>query len=832
MKALRVMIKTKDASVDMDNALKSASRIKAPYNAAIRLCLKSDRIERALKLVNQMKKDGIFPSAATYTILISGLTQCMSRHRKAASRDGGANANDEDAPEPREVQRVREVFEDLEKLWKQAFPRYFQRTSSGVHSLSAAAKPKDIMSMDKTEFNNLSEQARRNQISQQASIVEARAFPKVLSSALGAYSTFLASAQLKEEQQQLFDRLFPPTQIDKLVKGLSPNASPQDKLELANRKLAEWLPIGDVSTLSTFLAGTSRPDDPDRLSALERVWSRAVKLMELERHERLSKPQVPFQRRHSAEKRALDSSNAQDIVRFVPDEKLMQTILVRLLTVDDEQATLRNRLIFETLSKVYGLDMVSTADGILRDPRLPEHDAESLSHQRYLCGGGDDPNNQPVAEMRDPNTAAIIVRLLANPNTWKHAVAFFNYLWARAHSEHRQHNLRADSVGNMLSNPASLGTTLRPATAVSLLWALGEVGDPVAARTILDAMKQAAASSNHQSQDEEDAGNRRERRSRQPAHQSDSSEAGDWKPADIAYMRVLRANLEAALNEPVGLTASILSDCRDGSEKRKYDAWSETKAVFGDWCDQKASNKNKHYTNARWGAATDDAQPISSSYRKKDRRADDDKLEKMSRIHADRVYALFLHISRTCAKQRGEKGVEVAREALAILDKRIGLESLAIKIKQLQEEVVDRSDLFKNTSAPTQKVYTLAHLNRVLSLALDTSDHAFASKSDVELWKRVKRMLPSVDTIDAKRSAGSSGRSGEVRGRHQGGNRLLLSRDDHLELEAEASAEAEEEDEFEARGEEDQGYRGGYRAQRRSRHVEQELERWVRGASS
>ncbi len=62
------MLKSKDVLVDPDNAWKSASRIKAPYNAAIRLCLQSLKHERAFKLLNQMKKDGIFPSAATFSV--------------------------------------------------------------------------------------------------------------------------------------------------------------------------------------------------------------------------------------------------------------------------------------------------------------------------------------------------------------------------------------------------------------------------------------------------------------------------------------------------------------------------------------------------------------------------------------------------------------------------------------------------------------------------------------------------------------------------------------------------------------------------------------------
>ncbi len=81
------MVKSKDVLIDPDNAWKSASRIKAPYNAAIRLCFRAGRVERAMKLVNQMKKDGIFPSASTYTIVIQGSRACtraITSHRLLA----------------------------------------------------------------------------------------------------------------------------------------------------------------------------------------------------------------------------------------------------------------------------------------------------------------------------------------------------------------------------------------------------------------------------------------------------------------------------------------------------------------------------------------------------------------------------------------------------------------------------------------------------------------------------------------------------------------------------------------------------------------------------
>ncbi|SPO31337.1 uncharacterized protein UTRI_05858_B [Ustilago trichophora] len=832
MKALRVMIKSKDVLVDPDNAWKSASRIKAPCNAAIRLCVRTGRFERAFRLLNQMKKDSIFPSASTYTILIQGLTKALLAQGKPPSTDREIEA----WLQRKEVQRIRELYQDLEKLWKQAFPRYFQRFG--------APKPKDALALDKDDFHTLTEQARRNLVSQQASVQEVREFPHLLSNSIGAYIAFLRLTGPDEELDQLFDRLFPSTLIDNMAKGLASDASPQDRLELANRKLSEVLPLGDVSTFSSFLTPAKEPQGADRLAPLQRIWSRFATLMQLERHERLlASRTVPKQRQ------TLEASHAKgelDVLksetepsRFVPDDRYMVDILRHLQPTPNVDPAPKFRLGLSILLQVYGLDLESSADGIIRDPRSFQN-VDKFDFHSYIRSDANavDGLGQPRAQLRDNSVATFALGMLAVPEAWKQLVALFNYLWARDYAEHQVASLQADTVGGILPNASGLGGTLRPASAMRLLWILAEVGDPAGARVALEAMKQASETASSGDQAVQDVGSGRARRLKQTASRSESREALKWKPADICYIRAMRANLIAMLIGPSGLTAAtngVDSSKTTNAKKRTHDAWPEAKSLFIEWCEQRGGSNSIQRSMARWDANNAAVEWDTVASRTRDD-ARSSKPEKLSLIHADNMHALFLHLARVCAVSEGKTDAAVAREALALLEERVGLEMVVTTTKKLQDEVADsaRSGSKEGLLVPSAKVRTLTHLSKVLGLALDTSEHSFAPKADVELWKRIRKMLPAPSEsseIKPPRENRSSNNSRDVRGRHSGGNRLLLSRDDYLELEAEASAEAEDEEAYEV-DEVDRNRRGSDRMHRRSRHVEQELERWVRGASS
>ena len=830
MKALRVMIKAKDVLVDPDNAWRSASRIKAPCNAAIRLCLQAGRHERAFKLLNQMKKDGIFPSASTFTIFISGLNRALLHQQQLSTADSSASA----APEPKLVQRTRDLCQELETLWKQAFPRYFQR--------SGALKSKDALGLEQDNFHALTDQARRNLISQQASIHEAREFPKTLTHAIGAYIVFLRFTNANEELGRLFDRLFPPTLIDRAAKGLAPDASPQDKLELANHKLSETLPLGDVTTFSSFLAALNEAKGPDGLTEVERVWTRLVKLMDLERHERLS-----TNRASSRDKEVVFANGDQSqAARFVPDDQFLEHIFTRLHPRYNE-ATQGLHFGLSVLSKVYGLDLESAADGIVRDPHSSEY-SQATGIQRYLRRDVDsvDGLGRPVASLRDPTTALAALNMLARPETWKQFVALFNYLWAQAHADYQHASRQTKNVGNLLSDTAVFGSTLQPSAAVKLLWLLADAGDPVGSRVIIDAMKRAAEASASGSRAAQDAAKTRARRTKLAAGHSGRSEVELWKPAELCYIRAMRANLTAALNGPGGLTAATLEGASPGADhpqKGAYDAWSTAKSLFTEWYDQKGADSRIERATARWDAdnACVEDRAGDTASRSRDGITRETRADKLASIHADNMRSLFLHVAQVCAIAQGERNANVAREALSMLQERVGLEAIINDTKKLKGDVVAtyKSSSTTGVVVPLAKVRTLKHLGKVISLALDTSEHSFAPKEDVELWKRIRGMLhasfesseSTAASQNGAREARSPGNNREARSRHAGGNRLLLSRDDYLELEAEASAEADDEDAWES-GEAARNPRSSYRMQRRSRHVEQELERWVRGAAT
>lgn len=840
MKALRVMLKSKDVMIDPDNAWKSASRIKSPYNTAIRLCMQTGKLERAFKLLSQMKKDGIFPSAVTFTVFVNGLTRALFTRPTPASAQTGSES--EALLQRKEVQRIREMYQDLEKLWKQAFPRYFQR--------SGAIKPKDALLLDKDNFHSLTEQARRNLISQQASVHEAREFPSTLTHAIGAYASFLQLAKLKDELFKLFDQLFPPALIDSMAKGLGSSASPQDKLELSNRKLSESLPLGNMTTMTTFLKAASETGDPDRRAIVESVWNRLEKLLDLERTERQSTPRFASGKRQITKRSTSNGSEQKSAVsdtratltsptRFVPDSHLMTSLFSRLYP-DPANADADNdvRLGLAILSKVYGLDLDSNSDGILREPHSAKY-IEAFGHEHYLRRDANaiDELNQPVAELDSVEVASMALGMLARTESSKQCIALFNYLWARAPLDLQKVDSKADPVGKTLQGTAVFGSLIRPPSVMRIFWLLADLGDPVASRVLLDAMKRAAEAGDGRVPE-----NRRARRLTSAANQSQRSTALSWVPSDICYHRALRSNLVAITDGPFGLTAATLEEANpgfqttDGSKIPKQlfdDVWTETKSLLNEWYDRKGANASPSPTQARWGVDEAGRNDSATSSRRRESSLYDLRKDKLSRIHSDNVISAFLRIVRACVGRKDDKDVAVAREALTLLNTRIGLEVVVNDAKKLHSESKSPqgSNSTEAPAMPLHKVRSLEHLNKVISLALDTSNHSFAPKEDVELWKHIRKMLPPPPSSGASGSAETrpSSHSRDVRSRPSGGNRLLLSKDDYLELEAGASAEAEDD---EGLYDAEQNPRGSYRMQRRSRHVEQELERWVRGASS
>lgn len=834
MKALRVMIKSKDVLIDPENAWRSASRIKGPYNAAIRLCMQNGKSERAFKLFNQMKKDGIFPSAPTYTVLINGLTRTIVAPTSATSSDSEI----QESPQHKTSQRVHEVYQDVEKLWKQAFPRYFQH--------AGLARCKDTMTLNKDDFHAMTEQSRRNLVSQQASIHEAREFPKVLTNAIGAYANFLRRIDSSDELAKLFDRLFPSTLIDGMADGLMPNASPQAKLELANRKLSDWLPLGDKTTISSFLPILDA-HNPDRLVAMERVWTRLYKLMHLEQHEKhssSSQANKKHQTSNSARTAAAtdggnDSQTECNSLRFVPDDQLMVETLSRLKPAQDADSPQAIQLGLSILQKVYGLDLVSAADGIVRDPELPGN-LDAFGPEQYLDKEKNDFGvfGQSVTELRSPAVASLIFHLLAPSRVWKENVAFFNYLWAQHHARKYDNSLTSN-VTDMLGETSVFGNMLQPSNAMRILWNYAQHGDPIGARVLLEAMKRAAQSASNQRFETHRATTIQAPHLKLAIQRSSHRlQASEWKPADLCYIRAMRANLQALLKKPHGLTASSLE------EGGRYDAWAEAKALFGEWRDLKAADcdNTTQQTSNRRDADKYDALSHAIPARGSGRFLKDVKQNRLADMHAATMRSLLLSIARACAAKQGPEGVGIARDALRILNQGEGLEQLVSQTnQQLLQHELPTSNLTPSTETSAEAIkvnpYTLLSLGRIIALALDTSSQSFAAKADVELWKRIRKMLPAPSALhdahprlsskQGPRLAHSTGLSREMLSRPVGGNRLLLSKDDYSELEA----AAEEEELHHLGAESEHSHGSSYRMQRRSRHVEQELQRWVRGAS-
>ncbi|SPO48248.1 uncharacterized protein PSANT_05936 [Moesziomyces antarcticus] len=831
MRALRVMVKSKDVLIDPDNAWKSASRIKAPYNAAIRLCFKAGKVERAMKLVNQMKKDGIFPSASTYTIVIQGVSRVLPRHQLSSA--AGDNIAEETSLQNL-TQRAEQAFEDLEKLWQQAFPQYFQRGSG-------ASPFKSILTIDVDSFHKLSDQARRNLVSQQSSVHEARQFPRLLTNAINTYLNFLRCIGRSQDQIKILDRLFPSALIDKLARGLAPDASSQDKLELANRKLSDCLPLGHVSTFTPILILHRDTRDREHQAVFKRIWTLSLQLMEIERQQasmHTSQADPPRRSRSKADAAEVsEAASGTSEFRFRPDDRLVSDFFIRTSNSSEADAKSNMRLGLSILARVYGLDLESTADGIVRDPQSSSF-SDSFGPDRYLLSRDDieQGSDRAFAELTDGRTAGSVLRGLAVAQPWQHFVALFNYFWARAHSEDHGGSEQRDALLDATVDKPVFGDVLQASNALSLLWILGDAGDPVGARVILRSMKRAAAQQAEPSRRKLRSGDRRARPSDIP-----EEEVQDWEPADLSYVRVMRAIMVATQKRPAGLTATIVNeaaaqeanaDVASDASKPSYDPWTEAKTLLVEYSARKAvggSVRNKSQeAGSKFGT---DGRGDPASRRQSE--APERSPEWMARIHLNAMVAFFLNIAHVCAAKHADQGGLIAREALTLLEEKFGLEELVRATQKLQHKMkaMAADGETQANAIAARRLGLLTNLGKVTALALDTSNHSFAPKADVETWKGVRKLLSAMSVFeesDARPSAPVRKMRGGLAGNH-----LLLSKDDYLELEGEGDSEEFEEQAYgEGDNEGRYGARGSQRTQRRSRHVEQELQRWVRGASS
>ncbi len=98
-----------------------------------------------------------------------------------------------------------------------------------------------------------------------------------------------------------------------MAKGLLPDGSPQEKLDLANGKLSRQLPLGDMTTFSAILMVNRDAQDPDRLPIVERVWTRFEKMMNLEHHELLSRPSSPGRKKQAVGDAAMANLTRLDL---------------------------------------------------------------------------------------------------------------------------------------------------------------------------------------------------------------------------------------------------------------------------------------------------------------------------------------------------------------------------------------------------------------------------------------------------------------------------------------------------------------------------------------
>ncbi len=448
----------------------------------------------------------------------------------------------------------------------------------------------------------------------------------------------------------------------------------------------------------------------------------------------------------------------------------MIDVFNRLVPPPNADPAAERQLGVSVLSGVYGLNFERKGFAMIRDPEYPGELA-AAPIDRFVRREGDaiDGSGHPVAELRSTIVASCVFRLLAHTDAYDYYVSLFNYLWARAHTEKQDTSLEARKGASAPFDNPVFGSTLRAAHAMRIFWHFSQTGDPIGARVLLAAMKRAADSASGHLDWTQEAPNRRARR--QNARSSTRDEVGaEWTPSHTSYDRAMHAVLVTVLKKPQGLTAAVVEG------QGKYDAWAEAKAFFSEWrdfIDARSRNGRAGSRPARWGVDESDNDASRTSYRSRSASPSRDaQQDRLSRVHSDTICSLFLHVASACALQKGDQASNVAREALALLEQRLGLEQLVSASIDLQHD--SRSSA---TASSRSKSYTLPYLHMVLSTALDTSSQTFAPKADVELWKRVKKMFPASNAAD--------GTNLEMRGRPDRGNPLLLTKDDYRELEAE-----------------------------------------------
>ncbi|PWY99625.1 hypothetical protein BCV70DRAFT_110360 [Testicularia cyperi] len=849
MRVLRVIIKEAEMLRDPQEAWISATRIKAPYNSAISLCLRNNRIEHAYKLYNRMKKDGIFPSFPTYTILIQGL---VLSHLQT-------NKTDRITPEDKCYQRVQTLYQDVHEMWKSAFPIYFP--ASGA---LAKTETRSMM-LSKLENATLEPNERRNLLSQQASILEVRDFPAVLTTTLGVYIRFLSHAGLQTEIDQLCDRLFPAKQLERS------NTQPgeQTASEFLNTH-----PVGDHTTLTAFVRSlpsriATKEQGLSLFSQVERIWSVWSKLIDLEQqHTLTSRPKPePKPRQHTRQQQQTPTSDAADAAvqsRFVPDSISLRAMMHKLEHAPSEKT---GPFVLGLLSKLFRLDLAAHDDHFLRVPGSPTTELVPVlaTSAEYLAEDALSIDADRLRlELRDCVVVELLIRVLDSERVYAgQALALFNYIWLRAHEE------------GTCSETEPFGPSVAPFTVLSILRILAAKADPVAARNLLDAMRKASDSALGEKPDS--SASRSQRRLQHRLRAKQAGEASKWVPSDAAYARTMRAILTSLIQGPSGLTVGTPD----------FDAWTAAKQVLQDWLAYRQSElAGNPYTGL---------EPIDSSIAKPARPGTrpskwvEDHPWAVRAKNADGIIGLFLRIARGFKPHRAhvdeDEATRRAREALRLMHARLDVarfieEQSTVVVRSATRQVEDEV-----TPALTAFSRSLPHLARTLRQALATADHQYAAKEDVTLWKTWRSMIPgSVEELfdeDPSPNLSSPGAAKyEVRGGRGDANRrsrrepvvagggvggagagkpwnkLLLSRADHEELardDADFDFDFDFDDVHASTPNRPTQSDGGHRftsnspalrnqsafathdtrsAQRRSRHMQQELDRWVSGASS
>lgn len=768
MKALRVMIKANDITLDIDNAWKNASRLKTPYNALISICLADNRVDQAFQLYNKMKKDGIFPNAATYNVLITGTMRAYLQQMQT----------DTIPQDTRCFERISALGQDLMLLWRKAFPRYF-----GNLDARPQTKTDMVAELDRPEA---SEQERRNLLSQQASIVEVQRYPYSLTHALGAYATFLRQSTQIQEFWKLFDRLFPLRYLTPLYANTIQTSSDD-----AHRTLLELLPIGDSSSVTTFWMLARSKRDPrligDPYSILKRVWDTWIKLMQFEViHSRIRQSQSP---RQSSKDHASPDSGSVAVgdsehatitqpSRFVPDDRTMQGFMSALSYTSESNW---KSLTLTVLESLYGLDLSSHCDGILRNPQDPLMKVES---KQYLKQDALALDALPgAAQLRDQFIVHRMLRLLSASDAWKERIAMFNYLWARAFEEG-------------LCNPAHpFGPSIDISSATSLIYTCSQRADPMAARVLLDHM-------NHCTIGTDVLGQRLQYEKGRQATEARMALA--WVPLDICYSRTLKAIEAAGVRGSEGLTALRADDNRAVS----FDAWKQSKEVFTDWHEFKAKRvlASTLATETRWEG-------------RNDKRKQSSREPLPALLHTDAIVAVVLSVARRCVPASVMPPSAVAREALKLVDSFVGLSDLLGEYKAHLLLTRDENRFRKERRKKPVAVFKfigLSELARALTAALNTEGFAFADAAEVQLWKSLKQDIIDLGFVTKFPKADR-------------GSKLLLSAEDHAELAADDDGHVDDDMHDGSNTSQHQG-RGNQRQTLRARHVEQELGRWVRGS--